>query len=261
MPATPEQLATYVRSLTGITETPLGSNHVIWIDGTNLWKSLGFGWLDNTKGGAWCGAAGYKIDLACDNVPPYSPRVAISCPALRDWARKSGTWTQTPAVGDKVILGGATHQGTVIDVSRWDGGAGFVVTGEGNWGNVFSLQKRARTVGERIDGFVARGYLGPAPVVRTPAEQKWSEFVPLDDGRTIATHVDFWISVGFRQRYAVAVMAIQFWLTTTGFPTAIDGDYGPDTRRRVREFQAAKGLPVSGTVTSPTAVALGLTTP
>lgn len=261
MPATADELVAYVKSLKGIKEAPLGSNHVTWIDGTNLWKWIGYPHLDGVKGGMWCGAAGYKIDVACGNMPPYSVGIAISCPQLESWARRSGAWTQGPSVGDKVILGGATHQGTVIDVSQWDDGKGFVVTGEGNFGDVFTFQKRSRKGRERVDGFVSRGYTGGTTGTRPAREQLWSEFVALPDGRTIATHVDFWVSVGFRQRYAVAVMAIQFWLGQAGFPTDIDGDFGTDTREKVRAFQAARGLPVSGIVTSPTAVALNLTTP
>jgi hypothetical protein len=262
MTATQAQLATYVRSLTGIREKPPTSNHVIWIDGTNLWVSLGFPHLDGTRAGAWCGAAGYKIDLECGRTPPYSVNVAISCIRLRDWATKNRIWTQTPSVGDKVILGGGTHQGTVIDVRHWASGKGHVVTGEGNWSDAFRVEKRSRHGSERIDGFVARGYSGSGPApTHTAPEQKWSRIVTLRDGRKIATHVDYWVTVGFQQRYAVAVMAIQYWLTRAGFATAVDGEFGPHTRAQVKAFQRARGLTVNGTVNAPTAVKLGITTP
>jgi Putative peptidoglycan binding domain len=262
MISTQDQLVAYVRSLTGIQEEPLGSNHVIWTDGTNLWRSLGYGFLDGARGGAWCGAAGYKIDQACGNPPPYRAGTAISCPALEAWAKANHRWTQTPSIGDKVIFKNGSHQGTVIDVSHWDGGAGYIMTGEGNWSDRFIIRKRTRAGSEPIDGFVQRGY-APSPVLPpvTVPEQKWSQFVTLPDGRFIATHVDYWVRVGPHQKYAVATMAIQYWLTRKGFPTAVDGAFETLTEGCVRRFQTARNLPVTGLVDAATAVALDLTTP
>jgi Putative peptidoglycan binding domain len=44
------------------------------------------------------------------------------------------------------------------------------------------------------------------------------------------------------------VKRVQEWLTYHGFGTAIDSDFGPATERCVRNFQSAKGLPVTGIV-------------
>jgi Putative peptidoglycan binding domain len=44
------------------------------------------------------------------------------------------------------------------------------------------------------------------------------------------------------------VKRVQEWLTYHGFGTVIDSDFGPATERCVRNFQADKGLPVTGIV-------------
>lgn len=44
------------------------------------------------------------------------------------------------------------------------------------------------------------------------------------------------------------VKAIQTFLTAAGFATDIDGEYGPDTRAKVRAYQTAKGLTKDGLV-------------
>jgi peptidoglycan hydrolase-like protein with peptidoglycan-binding domain len=263
--ATQKKLIDYVRSLKGMSEEPAGSNHVTWIDGTNLWIWIGYPDLDGKPGGKWCGAAGYKIDMACGNQPPYGAGTAISCPALRDWAMKNGYWTQSPSVGDKVIYDDASHMGTVIDISAWKGGKGHITAGEGNFSDSFVIEDRKLKGAPAIDGFVKRGYLGMPPHEELPPvtapEQRWSEFVKLPDGRTIPTHVDYWVGVGLNQKYAVATMAIQFWLTEKKIPTEIDGHFGKDTQKCVKAFQKASGIQVTGVVDAATAVSLDITTP
>jgi len=39
---------------------------------------------------------------------------------------------------------------------------------------------------------------------------------------------------------------VQEFLTLNGFAVSIDGDFGPATEKRVRDFQAARGLPATG---------------
>jgi hypothetical protein len=41
---------------------------------------------------------------------------------------------------------------------------------------------------------------------------------------------------------------VQEFLTLNGFAVSIDGDFGPATEKRVRDFQTARGLPATGIV-------------
>ena len=41
---------------------------------------------------------------------------------------------------------------------------------------------------------------------------------------------------------------VQEFLTLNGFAVSIDGDFGPATEKRVRDFQTASGLPATGVV-------------
>jgi peptidoglycan hydrolase-like protein with peptidoglycan-binding domain len=50
----------------------------------------------------------------------------------------------------------------------------------------------------------------------------------------------------------MTISEIQEWVTYHGFPTRVDGKLGPATRKCVEMFQAANGLPVSGTVDATT---------
>ena len=54
------------------------------------------------------------------------------------------------------------------------------------------------------------------------------------------------------------VEAVQWALTRAGFPTGIDGDFGPATAKAVRDFQQAKKLVVDGVVGADTWAKLGL---
>ncbi len=53
------------------------------------------------------------------------------------------------------------------------------------------------------------------------------------------------IAVGAKK---MAAKRVQEWLEFAGFGTPIDSDFGPATQLRVRDFQASKNLPVTGTV-------------
>ncbi|HEU4979454.1 MAG TPA: peptidoglycan-binding domain-containing protein [Solirubrobacteraceae bacterium] len=52
------------------------------------------------------------------------------------------------------------------------------------------------------------------------------------------------------------VRVLQAFLTRAGFPTHVDGDFGPGTATSVRAFQAAAQLPVSGSAGPKTITAL-----
>jgi peptidoglycan hydrolase-like protein with peptidoglycan-binding domain len=41
---------------------------------------------------------------------------------------------------------------------------------------------------------------------------------------------------------------VQEFLILNGFAVSIDGDFGPATEKRVRDFQTARGLPATGVV-------------
>ena len=41
---------------------------------------------------------------------------------------------------------------------------------------------------------------------------------------------------------------VQEFLTLNGFAVSVDGDFGPATEKRVRDFQTARGLPATGVV-------------
>jgi hypothetical protein len=53
------------------------------------------------------------------------------------------------------------------------------------------------------------------------------------------------------------VTLLQFYLNDVGYGASVDGQYGSQTRRSVKRFQAAYGLPVTGRVGRRTGRALG----
>ena len=53
-----------------------------------------------------------------------------------------------------------------------------------------------------------------------------------------------------------AVRKAQSLLNEKGFPCKVDGDFGPKTQETVKQFQKAKGIPVTGEVDQPTWAAL-----
>jgi len=59
-----------------------------------------------------------------------------------------------------------------------------------------------------------------------------------------------------RGRHGVNVRRLQRWLTQAGYRVRTRGAFGPATERAVRRFQNEHGLPVTGVVDRPTALAL-----
>jgi hypothetical protein len=52
------------------------------------------------------------------------------------------------------------------------------------------------------------------------------------------------------------IRVLQSYLTLAGYPTAIDGSYGPATLRSVKAYQSANGFTANGVVTVPVELAL-----
>ena len=57
-------------------------------------------------------------------------------------------------------------------------------------------------------------------------------------------------------RLASSVQEMRFLVPLEWFPCKEDGDFGPKTQEIVKQFQKAKGIPVSGEVDQPTWAAL-----
>ena len=69
----------------------------------------------------------------------------------------------------------------------------------------------------------------------------------------LPTQADLSLDRVYRRGSAgVYVRLIQGWLTLHGLSLGVDGELGPATARRVKEFQAAKGLPATGVVNQAT---------
>jgi peptidoglycan hydrolase-like protein with peptidoglycan-binding domain len=65
----------------------------------------------------------------------------------------------------------------------------------------------------------------------------------------LPTQGDLTLDRVYRRRSAgLYVRLIQGWLTLHGFSLGVDGEFGPATAQRVKEFQTAKGLPPTGVV-------------
>lgn len=69
--------------------------------------------------------------------------------------------------------------------------------------------------------------------------------------RNLASHLVQELTLGAevrRNQIGSSVKRIQEWLTFHHFATTIDSDFGPATEHCVKQFQAARGLPVTGIV-------------
>jgi peptidoglycan hydrolase-like protein with peptidoglycan-binding domain len=144
----------------------------------------------------------------------------------------------------------------------------FELNAAGEWmtfgvkaGPVFNsrLERALRVFQERrgllVDGVVGSETLGALGIFTVQPTQP-----------PVPPPADLTLDRVYRRRAGgLYVRLIQGWLVLHGFGLGADGEFGPATVRRVREFQATKGLPVTGSVdqvtydelTAPMRAALG----
>jgi len=159
LPATtPSDVAAIVRhalARVGVCEMPLGSNRSTLIDewARAAGAELGSFWCANFATAVWRAAG---VETAGKGNDP-------SCDLLMAWAKQTGRWSASPALGALVFYGpkatDATHVAVVVRLSP----AVLVVGGNERWGAVASrngvaVQLRAE---QRTD---ILGYAHPAPV-------------------------------------------------------------------------------------------------
>lgn len=129
--------------------------------------------------------------------------------------------------------------------------AGFATGVDGDFGPATerSVRDFQRSRGLKVDGIVGPSTAG-ALDASGPGGTK--EVVDPQWGRILAGTL-----VLNRGASGQVVRLLQEKLTAAGFPTDVDGSFGPATQRSVRAFQTSRGLVADGIVGARTAGALG----
>ena len=150
----------------------------------------------------------------------------------------------TPAPGRRILREGM--RGSDVRLLQRDlTNAGFRIAGSGVFGPVTLRQVRAfeRRFALRVTGIVNAAFWRELQIVLFPGTGSTASRILGE--RTLRP--------GMR---GADVRALQRDLSTTGYPTAVDGQFGPATRTSVTYFQQDNGLRPNGVVTYPEALAL-----
>jgi peptidoglycan hydrolase-like protein with peptidoglycan-binding domain len=143
----------------------------------------------------------------------------------------------TPALGSRTLregMRGADVRALQRDLTN----AGFKVAASGIFGPVTLREVRAfqRQFALKVDGIVDTAFLHEMQIVLFPGAGSATSGIL--GQRTLQQ--------GMR---GSDVRALQRELSTTGYPTAVDGSFGAATRRSVEYFQQDNGIRANGVVT------------
>lgn len=214
-----EQVVTAMQAFLGCGEQPAHSN----CNAITAWYGVGcVPWCAEAVSKAFFDAGFHDIDGTWEmpGITPTTKHGFAWVPAIRAAFQAAGRFDNHPQVGDIVIVGDAVHTGLVESVAT----NGVVHTIEGNFSD--NCLRNQRTTS--ITGFCHPPYSSSQP--------RTSPAIPVlaHDLRMGDTGPDVQV---FQRR-----MAERGWAIT------VDGQFGSQTEKVVRQFQTDKGLPVDGVV-------------
>jgi len=202
---------------------------------------------------AYCNAKWGLTDLGCYGVRPIRGGTRWSAHAFgaaQDMSYRNGPSREVivqeviPFLQEHADQLGIQRIHDYLGVQYWQSGKGWIGRPPGSKNDHLHIETTAeawddnRTVEERI------GDNKPAPRP-APGRPTWTP-CRLGDKGTNVTLIQ-------------SVLRLEGYKNSTGRKLiVIDGDFGPNTDKRVRQYQSAKGLTVDGIVGPKTAGAMGL---
>lgn len=159
--------------------------------------------------------------------------VTASCLAGVDWFRKNGRFGRTPRVGAVVYYGanGGTHVELVTAVK----GNQIRTIGGNTYGTVDGQFHAGDGVYEKwVNESKAYGYGYPD-----------YETKPVEIPKDAPKYAGKYLKKGSK---GAAVKTFQARLKERGWKLDVDGEFGPETERIVKEFQEEKGFEIDGVV-------------
>lgn len=194
----------------------------------------------NKNGYAWCDVfvdwcffmVANKNKTEAERIQCQIGPYGAGCTYSMGYYQQAGRLDRAPRVGDQIFFrysgsSGADHTGIVVELY-----ANSVVTIEGNSGNEVRKHTYARS-DSTIVGYGHPKYT--EPVVVKPIIKK-------EDNDVVLTNLK-------KGSKGAEVKAMQLLLIGYGYScgsTGADGDFGANTDKAVRKFQAAKGIGVDG---------------
>lgn len=244
---TAQEILKIAVSQIGIKEIPAGSNNVKYNTeyyGTTV-RGLAYPWC--------CSFIWWIFKAAGASNLFYDGKKTAYCPTVESYYKSIGQWYNTPKVGDLALFdftgkGIAGHIGIVESVNA----NGTITTIEGNTSitsndNGGAVMRRIRKMN------IIRGFARPLYNSITENKNTSTDNNMSSGGNTVTVTL-----IMLRNGSTGAnVKALQILLNGRGYNCGtVDGVFGANTQKAVRQFQSARGLEIDGIVGTQTWSAL-----